>query len=99
MERRYGMGSVLWWSIVLVGLLLAGFVVVAQLKKRLMKPDDTISAGFTLSDLRALRRAGKMTEAEFEKAKEAVVAAARRAAEEEARRKSEARSSPRKPFS
>ena len=75
------MGSVLVWSLVLVGLLLVLFVAVAQLKKRLIKPDDGASGGFTLSDLRALHRAGKMTDAEFERAKEAVVAAARRAAE------------------
>jgi hypothetical protein len=81
------MGSVLWWSLVLVGLLLVAFVAVAQLKKRLIKPDDGMSGGFTLSDLRALRKAGKMTDAEFEKAKEAVVSSAKRAAEREAERK------------
>ena len=78
------MGNVLWWSLVLVGLLLVGFVAVAQLKKRLIKPDDGMSGGFTLSDLRALHKAGKMTDAEVEKAKEAVVTAAKRAAERQA---------------
>jgi len=81
------MGNVLWWSLVLVGLLLVGFVAVAQLKKRLIKPDDGMSGGFTLSDLRALHKAGKMTDAEFEKAKEAVVTAAKRAAERHAEEK------------
>ena len=78
------MGSVLVWSLVLVELLLVAFVAVAQFKKRLIKPDDGSSGGFTLSDLRALHKAGKMTDAEFEKAKEAVVAAAKRAAERQA---------------
>ena len=86
------MTSVLWWSVVLVGLLLVAFVAVAQLKKRLMKPDETMSAGFTLSDLRALHRAGKMSDAELEKAKEAVVGAAKRAAERQASAKGGARS-------
>jgi hypothetical protein len=81
------MGNVLWWSLVLVGLLLVGFVAVAQLKKRLIKPDDGMFGGFTLSDLRALHKAGKMTDAEFEKAKEAVVTAAKRAAERQAEEK------------
>src|SRR5689334_1414079 len=44
-EQRPGytqgrMGSVLVWSLVLVGLLLVLFVAVAQFKKRLVKPDD-----------------------------------------------------------
>ena len=75
------MGGVLVWSLVLVGLLLVLFVAVAQFKKRLVKPEDGMAGGFTLSDLRALHKAGKMTDAEFEKAKESVVAAAKRAAE------------------
>ena len=75
------MGGVLWLSVLMIGLVLICFVAVAQVKKRLFRSDDTLSAGFTLADLRALHRSGQMSDAEFEKAKEAVVAAARRAAE------------------
>jgi hypothetical protein len=85
------MGSVLVWSLVLVGLLLVAFIAVAAFKKRLIKPDDGASGGFTLSDLRALHKTGKMSDAEFEKAKEAVVSAAKRAAERQAQEKSATR--------
>lgn len=77
------MGSVLTWSVVLIGLVVAGFVGVALLKKRLIESSDGKSGGFTLSDLRALHRAGKMSDTEFEKAKQAVVGAARRAEEQQ----------------
>lgn len=78
------MGNVMWWSIVLVGLLLAGFIAVAQVKKRLVRTDDISGSGFTLSDLRALHRAGKMSDEEFDKAKQVILGAAQRAAERQA---------------
>jgi len=78
------MDKVLWWSGILIALLVAAFVGVALLKKRLVKPHEGMSGGFTLSDLRALHRSGKMSDEEFEKAKEAVVAASRRASERQA---------------
>lgn len=78
------MGNVMWWSVVLIGLLLAAFVAVAQVKKRLVRSDDISGSGFTLSDLRQLHRDGKMTDGEFEKAKQAIVVAAQRAAERQA---------------
>lgn len=78
------MGEAMWWLIVLVGLLLAGFVAVTQVKKRLMRSDDSPGSGFTLSDLRRLHREGKMTDEEFEKAKQIIVAGAKRAAERQA---------------
>lgn len=81
------MSGVLWWSIVLIAVVVAAFVLVAQVKRRLVKPDDSLSAGFTLSDLRALHRSGKMSDAEFERAKGAVVAAAKRAEERAATQK------------
>jgi hypothetical protein len=77
------MSGVLTWSVVLIGLVVAGFAIAMQVKKRLMEPSDPRSAGFTLSDLRALHREGKMSDAEFEKAKGAVVAAAKRAADQQ----------------
>jgi hypothetical protein len=66
-------------SVVLIGLVLAAFVAVAQVKKRLVRPDDPTSTGFTLADLRALHREGKMTDAEFEKAKQVIVVASAKA--------------------
>ena len=88
------MGPVVWWLLVLVGLLVAGFVAVAQVKKRLMRSEDATGPGFTLSDLRALHRAGKMSDAEFEKAKEVVVTAAKKAAERQAQEGQQNKSNP-----
>ena len=71
-----GVGSVIFWSVVLIGLLLAGFWVVMTLRNWL-KSDDVPSGGvgFTLSDLRQLHREGKMTTEEFERAREKFIAA------------------------
>lgn len=77
------MTSVLWWSVVLIALVLAAFVAVAQVKKRLVSSDDHVGAGFTLADLRQLHREGKMSTEEFEKAKLVIVSAAKKAAERE----------------
>lgn len=78
------MGGMLWWLIVLIGLLLAGFVAAVRVKKYMSKPEDMSGPGFTLSDLRTLHRSGKMTDSEFERAKEVVLAAAKHAAEKQA---------------
>lgn len=72
---------------VLLVLLLVGFVVVKLLKRHMDDPDDSVGAGFSLSDLRRLYHDGEMSAEEFEKAKLKVVEAAKRAAERaEARR-------------
>jgi hypothetical protein len=68
---------------VLIAVLLAGAMIVLWVKKHFWGPDsnnETVGTGFTLGDLRQLHKAGKMTDAEFEKARSAVVAAAKRAA-------------------
>jgi len=83
----------LFWVQMLIGsgvvlvMLLIGFVVVTQIKRRMQTPDEPVGSGFSLSDLRRLYNQGQMSAEEFEKAKEKVVEAARRAAERaEARR-------------
>ena len=81
------MGNVMWWSVVLIGLLVAAFIAVAQIKKRMIGNDDFSGGGFTLGDLRALHRAGKMSDAEFEKAKAAILEGIKRAAERQAQAK------------
>ena len=69
-----GERDIIIWSLVLLGAVLVGFIAVAQLKKRLVQPDRHAAAGFTLADLRALHRSGKMTDEEFARAKEALIA-------------------------
>lgn len=88
------MGSVMMWSVVLIGLLVAAFIAVAQFKKRMIRDEDLSGSGFSLGDLRALHREGKMSTEEFEKAKVALVESMKRAAErraqEQAQRKAAA---------
>ena len=66
---------------VVVVMLLIGFVVVTQIKRRMQTPDEPAGSGFSLSDLRRLYEEGQMSAEEFEKAKGKVVEAAKRAME------------------
>jgi hypothetical protein len=62
--------SVLFWTVVSIGALIGGYVVVMRLKNWLSAPDvSSTPLGFTLSDLRKLHAAGQMSDEEFEKAK------------------------------
>ena len=61
--------AIIVWSLVLFAFVIAGFLVVAWLKKRLKEPDQTPSAGFTLSDLREMHRSGQLSAEEFERAR------------------------------
>lgn len=72
--------------LVVLGVVVVGLVVVSRVKKQLQSSDEPnpVATGFTLSDLRQMHKAGKMSDAEFEKAKAKVIDAARRAAEREA---------------
>ncbi len=73
-----GIAGVLGWSLVLIGLLFAGFFVVSWFRNWLKNEDEgPLGIGFTLSDLRQLRKEGKITEEEFERAHEKMVGAAR----------------------
>jgi hypothetical protein len=79
--------SVIVWSLVLLVFLVAGFILVAAVKKRLR--DDEVSApgaaaGFTLSDLRQLHREGQISDDEFERAKEKIIGAAKKGARKNA---------------
>jgi hypothetical protein len=74
--------GVVAWSVGLLVALVLGMVAAARLRRRLRQDDvqPAAASGFTLSDLRQMHRAGQLTDAEFERAKEKVVAAAQRAA-------------------
>jgi hypothetical protein len=76
-----GAQRIIVWSLVFVGLLIAAFVVIARVRRRLNKPEDRAlsgGTGFTLSDLRQMHKSGQMTDAEFERAKAKIVAAVKR---------------------
>jgi hypothetical protein len=71
-QARDGYGGIMIWSLGLVLLLaLMGFAI-ARFRKR-MSQSDVTPAGFTLGELRQLHRTGKMTDAEFEVAKNLVL--------------------------
>ena len=73
------------WSLVMIGVIIVGWLIVAQVKRRLQGPDDdatgTGGIGFTLSDLRQMHKSGQISDEEFERAKGKIVEAARRSAE------------------
>jgi hypothetical protein len=77
---QHDVSSIFVWLLVLVVLIVVGCVLVAWARRRLSAGDgDNAPGGFTLSDLRELRRQGKMTEEEFERAKSAMLASMRAA--------------------
>ena len=84
MLAEFPAASVIKLSLILVVLVIAGWVTVWQVRRRLTQPDESSGTGFTLSDLRRLHKAGQITDEEFEKAKGKVVEAARKAAERDA---------------
>lgn len=73
------MGSVaiFGWMLVLIVLVFAGFMAVIQVKKWAAR-DEEAGENFSLSDLRRLQKAGKLSTEEYEKARAALVAEAQR---------------------
>jgi hypothetical protein len=69
--------SAIVWSLILVGILAIGFFIVLRVKRWVNAPDLPAGGGFTLSDLRRMHKEGRMTDAEFEKAKMLIVGAAK----------------------
>lgn len=71
-------GGVILWSLVLIGIAVAGFAVVAKLRSWL-KSDDIAPepVGFSLSDLKRLHREGKISAEELGRAREKMVGAAK----------------------
>src|SRR4051794_17828072 len=63
------------WTPVLVGCLILivvvvlGLLTVSWIKRRMQAAEEPVPAGFTLSDLRQLHKAGQITDEEFERAK------------------------------
>jgi len=67
----------------LVVIVACGAYAVVWLRKRYWggEADDVPHVGFTLGDLRQLHKSGRISDQEFERAKEKIVDAAKRAAE------------------
>src|SRR4051794_27697318 len=76
-----GVAGILGWSLVLIVLIFVAFFAVVRLRNWMKEDHASPSAGFSLTDLRQLHRSGKMTDAEFEKARNLMVANAKRMTE------------------
>src|SRR3954468_19959922 len=63
------------WTPIIIGCLILivvvvlGLLVVSWMKRRMQAGGEPVPAGFTLSDLRRLHKAGQITDEEFERAK------------------------------
>jgi hypothetical protein len=79
-------GSVIAWSIGLICMLVVMFAVIAWLRKRMSPTQEQQTQGFTLADLRELRKQGAMSEEEFERAKAKIVQGVQAALTAKARR-------------
>jgi hypothetical protein len=81
-QSRTSPGEVIAGSVGILILLVVGMAAAARLRRKIKQEDAPAPAlGFTLSDLRQMHRAGQLTDEEFNKAKEKIVAASQAAAE------------------
>ena len=75
-------GSVIFWSLILIILGVAGLYIVLWVRKWLKDEDDEPAGiGFTLGDLRNLHRKGEITDEEFERARSQMLSGAKAMAE------------------
>jgi hypothetical protein len=81
-ELAEGRKQLFIWSAILVVLMLLAFGGYSLLKRWMNSSEtDQGAGGFSLSDLRAMHKAGKISTEEFEKTKAMMVSAARRMTE------------------
>lgn len=73
MKLAMGDTSILIWSLVLMGFVFVGFLLVSWVRNRLREPDEPVSAGFSLGDLRDMHRRGQLSDEEFERAKQQLI--------------------------
>jgi len=66
-------GSIIFWGIVIVLIIVVGLLVVLYVKRMLLGDDTVAHPAFTLSDLRQMHKSGKMTAEEFERAKAKII--------------------------
>ena len=82
-------GKLFVWSLILVAVVVVGFTVVVWVKRRIQQPDSTPTLGFSLADLRELHRTGKISDAEFERARGKMAASLKRQESTEKPKKAE----------
>ena len=72
------LGDVLPWLGILALLAIVGWLAIVFVRRRIRRSDED-EAPFTLDDLRRLHREGKLSDAEFARTRDAMIAATRRA--------------------
>jgi hypothetical protein len=71
-------GSIIFWLLVLLVLIVLGFLAAMFVKRWLMdSPEEPRRAGFTLSDLRQMHKNGQMTDEQFERARQRIISASK----------------------
>ena len=71
-------GSIIFWLIVLIVLVVLGFLAAMFVKRWLMETsEEPRRAGFTLSDLRQMHKSGQMTDEQFERARQRIITSAK----------------------
>jgi uncharacterized membrane protein len=75
-QNQYG--NLFFWCLILLALVVAGFVLVAWVKRRTQQQDSGPTIGFSLADLRELHRTGKISDQEFERARGKMAASLKR---------------------
>lgn len=69
------------FAIIALAILVVGLYAVRKAYQKWAADDYSAPAGFTLGDLRDMRKKGQISEAEFERAKGMIIAGAKKAAE------------------
>jgi hypothetical protein len=91
-----GVGGVIIWSLLIIGLVIGGFVAVTWLRRWVSSADDAPAGGFSLGELRRLHQEGQMSDEEYEKAKAMIVEVAKAAAAKQAERLAAGKNPPRR---
>ena len=82
-------GELFVWSLILIGVVVVGFFLVAWVKRRMRPEDSGPTLGFSLADLRELHRTGKISDEEFERARGKMAASLKRRESTEKPKKSQ----------
>jgi uncharacterized membrane protein len=61
--------SIYIWSLILIVMVVAAFILVTWVKKKVRQTDEPVSIGYSLADLRQMLHDGQITQQEFERAR------------------------------
>jgi hypothetical protein len=76
------LAEVLPWVLVLIGFVVIASVIIMWLHRRIRSDQPSGGGGFTLHDLRQMHARGELSDAEFQRARESVIAGVRGAKSE-----------------